>query len=184
LTGLPNRRALFETADALAQRNLSGEPVSLLLFDLDHFKDTNDTFGHEIGDRVLKLFASTVSQHLSGSTIIARLGGEEFAAILLQTDLASAARAAETVRCAFAQSAAVVDGLSIGSTVSIGAASDREVDGDLGALFRRADAALYAAKRAGRNRVELLEGDDVRTFSETKTMVRSARRGIASSSAA
>jgi diguanylate cyclase (GGDEF)-like protein len=124
---------------------------------------------------VLKLFASTLLEHLNGRTIVARLGGEEFAAIMLKTDLAAAALAAEVVRRAFAESAAVVDGLAIDGTVSVGAASDTHVGGDLSALFRRADAALYAAKRAGRNRVELLETDDGRMFSDLVAKVRSAR---------
>jgi diguanylate cyclase (GGDEF)-like protein len=180
LTGLPNRRALFEAADSLTPRNGSGGPISVLLFDLDHFEKINDTFGHEAGDRVLKLFAATVSEHLNGGTIVARLGGEEFAAIMLKTDLAAAALAAEVVRRAFAKSAAVVDGLAVDGTVSVGAASDMHVGGDLSALFRRADAALYTAKRAGRNRVELLETDDARIFSGATTSVRSSRRKTSS----
>jgi diguanylate cyclase (GGDEF)-like protein len=176
LTGLPNRRALFEAADSLGQRRNAGDPISVLLFDLDYFKQTNDTFGHEVGDRVLKLFATTVAEHLNGSAIVARLGGEEFAAILLQTDLAAAVGAAETVRHAFAKSAAIVDGLAIGGTVSVGAASDMDIDSGLDGLFRRADAALYAAKRAGRNRVELLAADDEQAFAELKATVRTARR--------
>jgi GGDEF domain-containing protein len=84
LTGLPNRRALFEAADALAQdqeRDLEADALSVLIFDLDHFKQTNDRFGHALGDRVLKLFAATAQEHLNASSIVARLGGEEFAAI-------------------------------------------------------------------------------------------------------
>jgi diguanylate cyclase (GGDEF)-like protein len=177
LTGLPNRRALFEAADALGHdRNLSVEPVAVLLFDLDHFKQINDSFGHEVGDRVLKLFAATVSERLNGRSIIARLGGEEFAAILPGTGPAAAVGAAEAVRCAFAERATMVDGLNVGGTVSAGAASDVDVDSDLGGLFRRADAALYAAKRAGRNRVALLAPNDERVFTAAGTTVRSARR--------
>jgi GGDEF domain-containing protein len=83
LTGLLNRRALFEVADALGQdRQLGGAAISVLIFDLDHFKETNDRFGHALGDRVPKLFAHTASTHLNGSSVVARLGGEEFVAIL------------------------------------------------------------------------------------------------------
>jgi diguanylate cyclase (GGDEF)-like protein len=72
---LPNRRALFEAADALSQdRELKGGALSMLIFDLDHFKETNDRFGHELGDRVLKLFATTAAAHLNGTSIVARLG--------------------------------------------------------------------------------------------------------------
>jgi diguanylate cyclase (GGDEF)-like protein len=177
LTGLPNRRALFEVADALGQdRQLKGDAISVLIFDLDHFKLTNDRFGHALGDRVLKLFATTASAHLNGTSLIARLGGEEFAAILPGADPLEAVGAGEAVRHAFAKSAAFVDGLPVGATVSVGAASDVSIAGDLNALFRRADAALYVAKRAGRNRVELLAPDDAGPLGEVEAAVRSARR--------
>jgi diguanylate cyclase (GGDEF)-like protein len=177
LTGLPNRRALFEAADALGQnRDLKGDAVSVLIFDLDHFKETNDRFGHALGDRVLKLFAATASAKLNGENIVARLGGEEFAAILPGADPIEAAGAAEAVRRAFARSAAFVDGLPVGATVSVGAASVAEIDGDLNALFRRADAALYVAKRAGRNRVELLGPEDGNPLAEVEAAVRSSLR--------
>ena len=177
LTGLPNRRALFEAADALSQdRDLKGEAISVLIFDLDHFKQTNDRFGHELGDRVLKLFAITAHAQCDGTGLVARLGGEEFAAILPGADPLEAVGTGEAVRRAFAKSGAFVDGLAVGATVSVGAASDLGVAGDLSALFRRADAALYVAKRAGRNRVELLGPDDINPLTEVEAAVRSARR--------
>jgi diguanylate cyclase (GGDEF)-like protein len=177
LTGLPNRRALFEAADALGQdRDRRGDAVSVLIFDLDHFKETNDRFGHALGDRVLKLFATTASAHLNGGSIVARLGGEEFAAILTGADPLEAAGAADAVRRTFAKSAAFVDGLPVGATVSAGAASVAEIDGDLNALFRRADAALYVAKRAGRNRVELLVPEDGSPLAEVEAAIRSSIR--------
>jgi diguanylate cyclase (GGDEF)-like protein len=161
LTGLPNRRALFEAADAVGQRRiLGGTPVSVLIFDLDHFKDTNDSYGHDLGDEVLKVFAKTVAKHLNVTSIVGRLGGEEFAAILPGADAAEAVLVAEAVRCAFARAAAFVNGLAVGATVSIGVASDVIVETDLAGLFRRADAALYVAKRAGRDKVALLESED------------------------
>jgi diguanylate cyclase (GGDEF)-like protein len=176
LTGLPNRRALFEAADALSQaRVLKGDAISVLIFDLDHFKQTNDRFGHALGDRVLKLFATTAQTHLDSTSIVARLGGEEFAAILPGGDPIEAAGAAEAVRNAFANSAAFVDGLPVGGSVSVGVAWDAGIDGDLSALFRRADAALYVAKRAGRNRVELLGPDDVNPLTEVEAVFRAAR---------
>jgi diguanylate cyclase (GGDEF)-like protein len=161
LTGLPNRRALFEAADAVGQRRiLGGTPVSVLIFDLDHFKDTNDSYGHNLGDEVLTIFGKTVLKHIKVRSIVGRLGGEEFAAILPGADAAAAVEAAEAVRRAFARAAAFVNGLAVGGTVSVGVASDVEVDTDLSGLFRRADAALYVAKRGGRNQVALLESDD------------------------
>ncbi len=177
LTGLPNRRALFEAADAFGQgRDLTGDAIAVLIFDLDHFKQTNDRFGHALGDRGLRLFATTASAHLNGRSIVARLGGEEFAAILPGAHPLDAACAGEAVRHAFANSAAFVDGLPVGATVSVGAASDVGVGGDLDALFRRADAALYVAKRAGRDRVELLGPDDASPLVEVEAVVRAARR--------
>jgi diguanylate cyclase (GGDEF)-like protein len=177
LTGLPNRRALFEAADAFGQdRDRTGGTMSVLIFDLDHFKRTNDRFGHELGDRVLKLFATTVRTHLGESSVVARLGGEEFAAILPSVDRLKAVEAGEAVRHAFANSGAFVDGLAVGATVSVGVAWDDGGGGDLNALFRRADAALYVAKRAGRNRVEFLEPDAEDLLPELKATVRAADR--------
>jgi diguanylate cyclase (GGDEF)-like protein len=178
LTGLPNRRALFEAADVIGQRRIlgGGTPVSVLILDLDHFKDTNDSYGHEFGDEVLKLFARTLVKTLDDKGIVGRLGGEEFAAILPGVDATAAVVAAEALRRAFARSAAFVNGLAIGATVSVGVASDVEVDTDLSGLFRRADAALYVAKRAGRNQVALLESDDQRVLPAGSTIRTSPSR--------
>ncbi len=158
LTGLPNRRALFAAADKLREHSkyLKGDPISVLVFDLDHFKKINDTFGHRFGDRVLQLFAHIISERLETGSIVGRLGGEEFAAILPGADLATAGVTAEEIRTAFAGAAAVLDGALVAGTVSIGAAASDDIDCDLNALFHRADGALYAAKNGGRNRVELI----------------------------
>lgn len=167
LTGLPNRRALFEAADVLAHRGLTPNaiPVSVLLFDLDQFKETNDGWGHLVGDRVLRIFAVTLKGHFGKGTTIARIGGEEFAAILPGADAKTAVEVGEAVRSAFASCASFVDGMAVGCTVSVGVASNLDSDCDLSALFRQADVALYAAKRAGRNRVELV-GPDHSALSE------------------
>jgi diguanylate cyclase (GGDEF)-like protein len=175
LTGLPNRRALFEAADAFGQeRSVLGGQISVLIFDLDQFKQVNDRFGHAQGDHVLKLFAAKSKEHLNGTSIVARLGGEEFAAILPGADASSAVRAAEAVRRAFAKSAAFIDGLPVGATVSVGAATDPDLHSDLNALFRRADAALYAAKRGGRNRVEYLGPEDTASSEAVAGTVRAS----------
>jgi diguanylate cyclase (GGDEF)-like protein len=177
LTGLPNRRALFEVVDALGQsRQIDETAISVLMFDIDHFKKTNDRFGHALGDRVLKLFAATAAGRLNGTSLIARLGGEEFAAILPGAGSAEAIGAAEDVRGRFANSAAFVDGLPVGATVSVGVASDAGIKGDLNGLFRRADAALYVAKRAGRNRVEILGSEEADELAGVEAAVRSAMR--------
>lgn len=166
LTGLPNRRALVEAAHELerAGRPPKENPISVLLFDLNQFKEINDAYGHRLGDHVLKVFAETVSRQLTGNSFVARMGGEEFAAILPGADQTAAARAAESVRSAFESSAAFVEGVAVRGTVSVGACSDAEADCDLGMLFHRADTALYRAKNAGRNCVVLVDaaGSDER----------------------
>lgn len=162
LTGLPNRRALFEIAETVVERRMhgGGTPVSLIIADLDYFKDTNDTFGHTVGDEVLRLFAKVAQLSLEESHVIGRLGGEEFAAILPGVGAEEAVEAAERLRARFAESGGFVSGLPVGATVSIGVTADRQVDSGLSSLFRRADAALYAAKSAGRNRVVFIGSDD------------------------
>jgi diguanylate cyclase (GGDEF)-like protein len=180
LTGLPNRRALYESIDTFERnRVFKTGSISVLFFDLDHFKDVNDTFGHETGDCVLMLFAATAEAHLKDLCLIARLGGEEFAAVLPGVDGADAAATAEAIREAFAKSAADVDGMHVGTTVSVGVASrssDACGSSDLGALFRQADAALYAAKRTGRNRVEFAGPDGVMPVPATGATVRTVAR--------
>jgi diguanylate cyclase (GGDEF)-like protein len=154
LTGIANRRGFVEEAGRLMRKQAwKKQPVTALVFDLDHFKSINDRFGHAVGDEALRLFAQTATMTLRSTDVIGRLGGEEFAA-LLPGDLNNAAAAAERVRSAFAVAGAAIDGRRIGATVSIGAASALELPCELGALLARADAALYRAKAAGRNRLE------------------------------
>jgi len=169
LTGLPNRRALFEAAAALGEqaRMTRGAPIAVLVFDLDHFKKINDTYGHRLGDRVLQLFSDTLSERLAAESILGRLGGEEFAAIIPGADLEAATVQAESVRVEFAQTAADIDGLPVASTVSIGIASCDDMDCDIGALFHRADCALYAAKQLGRNRVHVIGAGEAMDDDET-----------------
>jgi diguanylate cyclase (GGDEF)-like protein len=176
LTGLPNRRALFEAADRLGQHSqyLKGDPVSVLVFDLDHFKRINDTYGHRLGDRVLQMFATTLSEKLESGSIVGRLGGEEFAAVLPGANLETAAHTAEAVRAGFASSAEVIDGIPVACTVSVGAACHDDIDCDLNTLFHMADGALYAAKSAGRNRVELLGPQGVVPSLDASVLARSA----------
>jgi diguanylate cyclase (GGDEF)-like protein len=176
LTGLPNRRALFEEAEKLGQhsRYLKGDPISVLVFDLDRFKRINDTFGHRLGDRVLQLFANTLADKLESGSIVGRLGGEEFAAILPGANLETAAHTAEAVRATFATSAEVIDGVPVAGTVSVGAACHDDIDCDLHALFHLADGALYAAKSAGRNRVELFGPQGVLRSQDAGVLAQSA----------
>jgi diguanylate cyclase (GGDEF)-like protein len=154
LTGLFNRRGLIEAARELAEKyaKKAGKPVAMLAFDLDNFKSINDRFGHALGDDVIKLFASTANSSLRLTDFVVRLGGEEFAAIMPGT-LEDGLMVAERVRAAFEAAARTVSGCYVGATVSVGVAS-HETAANIDALLARADAALYAAKANGRNRVE------------------------------
>jgi diguanylate cyclase (GGDEF)-like protein len=154
LTGLLNRRGFFAGAHQLVQRQAKkGEPVSVLMFDLDHFKSINDRFGHPVGDDTLRVFASVVGSNMRANDVVARFGGEEFIA-MLPGNLADATVAAERVRKAFEAAAGKIAGCELNATVSVGAACGGI---DVASLIATADAALYRAKSNGRNRVEGIE---------------------------
>ena len=151
LTGVLNRRGLdaqFDFALALAQR--SGRALSLISIDVDHFKRVNDTYGHPQGDLVLKGLAHTLQESLRSSDLVARLGGEEFVALLPDTDLEGAINVAEELRLTIADQQHEVVGRIF---VSLGVSMLRPGEKTATALLERADAALYAAKHQGRNRV-------------------------------
>ncbi len=157
LTTLLNRRGFFAGAGALMAANkLKSKPVSLLAFDLDHFKSVNDRYGHKAGDAVLDLFARVVRKTMRAGDIIGRIGGEEFVAVLSGT-LAEASIAAERVRAAFEAAALSPDSPKIPVTVSIGVACGLP-DVAIDMLIVRADGLLYRAKANGRNRVERDDG--------------------------
>ena len=155
VTGLPNRRSFDETAGELVADAAPGRPLSLLLFDIDRFKEFNDRFGHDVGDHVLRLVAKAIAAYPGGERLAARYGGEEFALLLPGLVLADAVRVAETIREALAARRLTMrgNGEQLGPvTISVGAAQwkpGERADG----LVRRADIALYGAKQAGRNRV-------------------------------
>ena len=147
LTRLSNRRAFdhrLQVELALVARRST--PLSLLMLDVDHFKQINDTFGHDAGDKVLEAIARTLSSNARVIDIVARVGGEEFAVILPNTDAQNAQQVAERMRLAVAQSSELVQP----TTVSIGAAT-LQGDEDALSLYSRADAAMYTAKKSGRN---------------------------------
>jgi diguanylate cyclase (GGDEF)-like protein len=153
LTSLLNRRGFAEASRHVIQCEArAGNPVSVLIFDIDHFKSINDRFGHPAGDEILKLFATVVVHTLRTSDLSGRIGGEEFAA-LLPCSLAEAVVAAERVRRVFAASDIVCDEGAVDTTVSIGVAGG-PAGTELEVLLAAADTVLYKAKRAGRNRVE------------------------------
>jgi diguanylate cyclase len=156
LTGIANRKYFDHELRAAADETLAtARPLSLLLADIDHFKQFNDTFGHQVGDQVLRLVAQVLTRSVKGRDLAARYGGEEFAVILPQTDLDGARNLAEQIRQTVAGNRirSKVSGLDLGHiTMSIGCA--QYVPGEpLARLIQRADEALYQAKRAGRNRV-------------------------------
>jgi diguanylate cyclase (GGDEF)-like protein len=153
LTDLLNRRGFFEAAAIAVGRNRNSKtPISMLAFDLDHFKSINDRYGHAVGDAVLQSFARVVRETVRVGDLIGRLGGEEFVALLPST-LADAAVVAERVRAAFAAASIWRDGQQIAATVSVGVACGLP-SAAVELIVARADAALYRAKTQGRNRVE------------------------------
>jgi diguanylate cyclase (GGDEF)-like protein len=165
LTGLLNRYAFFDQAHALRVRATSAAArVSLLMFDLDHFKRINDRFGHATGDEALRLFAHTMRTSLAGRGIVGRLGGEEFA-LALASPLDEALQVAEQLRAAVTAVLLPTSDAPYMVTVSIGV-SVLHADEPLTAGLARADQALYDAKREGRNRVAACRNASPRIASE------------------
>jgi diguanylate cyclase (GGDEF)-like protein len=154
LTGLPNRRAFTARFDeALARARRQNEPLSLLIFDLDHFKQVNDRHGHAAGDAVLRHVATVVGAASRGEDIFARIGGEEFGCLLPGLDGDAAIAVADRLRAQLAEVPALIGGHMLNVTLSGGLATFPN-DGDTwDRLFSEADARLYRAKQGGRNRV-------------------------------
>ncbi|WP_242209727.1 MULTISPECIES: GGDEF domain-containing protein [unclassified Pseudomonas] len=155
LTGLPNRAAWSERLELeIKQWQQHGNTLSLAMLDLDHFKRINDNYGHLAGDKVLKIIATVLRKRLRGSDFIARFGGEEFVLLLPATPPALGAKLLETLRAAIEACPFHFKGERVTITISMGLASFRAGEhSDL--VLKRADQALYRAKNAGRNRVEL-----------------------------
>ncbi len=155
LTGVTNRGHFMQRAEQEFQRALrTGKPPSVLMLDIDWFKQVNDTHGHDVGDSVLKKLAQVCRQTLREVDTIGRMGGEEFAILLPETGLAEAAEAAERLRTMISAAHVVTErGQTIQFTVSIGVASVVSSDDPIGVVLGQADKALYEAKNAGRNRV-------------------------------
>ncbi len=161
LTGLANQRAVADTlARMVAQASRSKTQLTAIMFDLDHFKRVNDLYGHAKGDEVLATVAAVVSGCIRESDFVGRYGGEEFTALLPDTSLQGGATLAEKLRATIEQTE--IAGLSGGLTASFGVATlpDHAASGEH--LLRAADRALYAAKNAGRNRVELVSSAEGR----------------------
>lgn len=159
LTGIANRRHFLNTAQKEIERcKRHGGPLSLLMLDIDHFKDVNDTFGHATGDRALQAIARTCGMELRSTDLCGRIGGEEFALLLVETNLKKACSVAERI---VTQVEAIElfteNGQPVHLTTSIGVAEYRPQSETLSDLMVRADQALYKAKNTGRNRFECFE---------------------------
>lgn len=153
LTGIANRR-FFESRlrDEFLRWQRYGGELSVLLFDLDHFKDINDRFGHAVGDTVLRVMAQRVADAVRVQDIFGRFGGEEFALLLPCTPLADAMIVAEKVRMTICDTPVEAEGVRVPVTASVGGAAARPGLPSYEVLINEADAALYSAKRQGRNR--------------------------------
>jgi two-component system, cell cycle response regulator len=157
LTGLFNRREFERLLQDEVERALRfGHPLALVMIDVDHFKSINDTHGHPAGDAVLREIAGRLSAQVRSVDRVARLGGEEFGLILVQSDRAVGFQIAQQVCATMRQDAVHVnEGLKVGVTISAGVASLPEDAGSAAALIAAADKALYAAKVTGRDRVSV-----------------------------
>jgi diguanylate cyclase (GGDEF)-like protein len=156
LTGIANRRAFLEDGEAQLRRQANDPlPTAVMLLDLDNFKSINDRYGHAMGDRVLQMFAEIGSGCMHRFDVFGRLGGEEFAVLLVNTTRERALAVAEEIRATFADATREIDGKPVVATVSIGVVISYDAVLDLSALLAQADQALYRAKDNGRNRIEI-----------------------------
>ena len=162
LTGVSNRRAFYEAADLeLARYARKPRPIALLLIDIDHFKQVNDTYGHLSGDEVIRNLAVVLRQSVRAIDVVARLGGEEFAVMLPSTEPDMAAVIGERIRRNVEAERVAVGGKEISYTISVGVALMQPAMNGTTELIAAADAALYAAKRSGRNTVSVFDPDSV-----------------------
>jgi two-component system cell cycle response regulator len=156
LTGLHNRRYMSRHLDTLiAGAGKSGRPIAFLIFDIDHFKRVNDTYGHDIGDEVLREFASRVAANVRGIDLACRYGGEEFVVVMPDTEMDFACTVAERLRKSVETTPFAIsrEPGELNVTISIGIAASLGDDDTAAALLHRADQALYRAKSGGRNQV-------------------------------
>lgn len=154
LTGSLNRRTFFSLSEReMGRRRRTGCDIAVLVLDIDHFKKVNDTYGHNVGDRVLAQFADQIGQTIRVQDVFARLGGEEFGMILPDTSVAKAVETGERLRRIVEQTPIHTDSGPVRITVSLGAATVQPGETSVEPALRRADEALYRAKHCGRNRV-------------------------------
>ncbi|MCR6632533.1 MAG: GGDEF domain-containing protein [Magnetospirillum sp.] len=168
LTGLANREHFFRRAEGeLARRTRSGAALAVLMMDVDHFKHVNDTWGHDAGDRVLTAVAEQLRPHARETDVLARTGGEEFVLLAVGATLGDAVEIGERIRAAVGALRVSADPGAIPVTISVGCTTVAPDDTAIDPALKRADHALYQAKRQGRNRVMAaptppLEGTEVR----------------------
>lgn len=156
LTGLLNRRHWESCLEhEFARHSRYGTPVSLILFDIDHFKQFNDTHGHRAGDEVIRQVAEVTRQLVRDTDLAGRYGGEEFGVVLPDTTLAGAARFAERLRAGIEQLQITHEGRTLSCTVSLGVACTHDETAGYNGLIEEADQALYHSKSKGRNRTSL-----------------------------
>ena len=170
LTGAFNRRAFFEKTGDIAE---AGRRFAAVMFDIDHFKDVNDNYGHDVGDRVLSVIGGETRKN---KAIFGRLGGEEFAVVLEGSSLDAATLYAEGVRERLAALSFESAGQSFSVTASFGVA-ERAAQESIDLLLKRADAALYQAKRAGRNRVVAAPAEAGEHEAQWSNLLRGGKRG-------
>ncbi|KPQ25536.1 MAG: Response regulator containing a CheY-like receiver domain and a GGDEF domain [Halomonas sp. HL-48] len=152
LTGLGNRRYMLNFTEHLfEQSQRSGQPLSMALLDLDHFKRVNDNFGHPAGDQVLRAFAHALLDEVRKADVVARIGGEEFCVLMPKTDTAGAQALLERIRTRVEGLSPQALGVPTAVTVSLGLATASHQDASFDQLYARADQALYEAKTNGRN---------------------------------
>jgi diguanylate cyclase (GGDEF)-like protein len=154
LTGASNRRSFLASGNAETERTIrSGAPLSVMLLDIDRFKSINDTYGHAAGDQVLVAVARVLARELRSADVLGRIGGEEFAILLPDTSIETAAQVGERLREAVAATEVFYEGAPLSVTVSIGAIQVAAQSGGFVAAMSAADIAMYRAKQGGRNRV-------------------------------
>jgi two-component system cell cycle response regulator len=139
------------------EANEHGRPISIMMLDIDHFKQVNDTYGHNVGDEVIKEFANRIINNIRPSDLAVRYGGEEFVVILNNTDMPNTQTVAERIRSQIETvpfKVSTADGM-INKTTSLGISVLRKEGDTVETILKRADEALYAAKHGGRNRIEV-----------------------------
>lgn len=152
LTGVSNRRFFMERAqEELSRANRYTHPLTFMMMDIDHFKRINDTYGHHAGDQVLKNVASICTDNLRVHDLFGRIGGEEFSAMLPETNLNDAIVVAERIRKSIEEAEWAIDGKKVSCTISIGMSQLNDDSETLDNLMKKADEALYLAKSSGRN---------------------------------